>query len=309
MLLLVLSSSIKERFMTETRLHPRFGIEIGARDVCDVRRLSPADLDDLRATLRQCGLLLFRDQVLTDEDLFQFSLAIGDGRLDQSADRIALSPANAAISNLTNLRDADNVALGFGRNDLDFWHSDQEYRQAPATLAALYCLIPAPVGGDTSFATTRVEPLGLSDEQLAVLRPLKSTRRPAPRHDNVEHIEVAHPLVLRNPASGAESLYISELLIRFLEIDAAQGQEIKQYLLGLVLAEENIYRHQWRFGDLLVFDNTQLTHRREAFEGNRWLKATKIFAPTDHFAVPVGDVVSRDRADHRQPQSATEVHA
>lgn len=274
--------------MAETRLHPHFGL---ALDSIDARHLSADDVARIRTHLRRSGLLLVRDQLLTDEDLFRLSATIGDGRLDQSADRIALAPGNPAISNLTNLRDEQNRPLGFGRNDTDFWHSDQEYRKAPATLAALYCLIPSPEGGDTSFATTRVEPLGLEAGLLDTLRPLTSTRRPAPTHDNVEHVEVAHPLVLHDPIDAAESLYISDHLVRFIGLDAEGGQALKRRLLGAVLAEANIYRHEWRMGDLLLFDNTQLVHRRESFRGVRWMKATKIFAPRGEFAVPDGVIV------------------
>ncbi|OSC42513.1 TauD/TfdA family dioxygenase [Mycobacterium decipiens] len=39
-------------------------------------------------------------------------------------------------------------------------------------------------------------------------------------------------------------------------------------------------------GDLILYDNAQLMHRREPFEGRRWLKTAKIFAPKDKFAVP-----------------------
>src|SRR5687768_15097814 len=166
----------KEDFMAASRLHPRFGLEIRSRDV---RQCTAADIDEIRDLLRQFGVLLFRDQVLTDEDLYRFGLAIGDGRTAESADRIALSPANAAIRNLTNLHDDQQRPLGFGRNDTDYWHSDQEYRQSPATLASLYCLIPAERGGSTSFATTRVAPLNLPEDVLERLRGLKSTRRPA----------------------------------------------------------------------------------------------------------------------------------
>lgn len=275
--------------MAGSRLHPRFGLEIHSRDV---RQCTAADIDEIRDLLRQFGVLLFRDQVLTDEDLYRFGLAIGDGRTGESADRIALSPANAAISNLTNLHDDQQRPLGFGRNDTDYWHSDQEYRQSPATLASIYCLIPAERGGSTSFATTRVAPLNMPEDVLERLRGLKSTRRPAPTHDNVEHVEVAHPVVLRDPIDGSEQLYVSELLVRFPGVEDDEGRALKQAILDRVLDEENIYRHQWRMGDLLLFDNTQLTHRREAFEGIRWLKATKIFAPGGKFAVPDGQIVS-----------------
>ncbi len=272
----------------ETRLHPRFGLEIRSRDL---RQLTTTDIDEIRSKLQHYAVLVFRDQLLTDEDLFRLCTAVGDGRMDQSAERIALSPANAAISNLTNLRTEDNTPIGFGRNDTDYWHSDQEYRKSPATLGALYCLIPAEHGGDTSFASTIVDTLGLSDDLLATLRTLKSTRRPAPTHDNVEHIEVAHPVVLRNPETGREMLYVSEHVIRFPGLEDEEGRALKQRILSHVLAHENIYRHEWRMGDLLLFDNTQQIHRREAFEGMRWLKSAKIFAPIDRFAVPQGDVV------------------
>lgn len=275
--------------MAASRLHPRFGLEIRSRDV---RQCTAADVDEIRDLLRQFGVLLFRDQLLTDEDLYRFSTAIGDGRTAESADRIALSPANAAISNLTNLHDDRHRPLGFGRNDTDYWHSDQEYRQSPATLASLYCLIPAERGGITSFATTRVAALNMPEDVLERLRGLKSTRRPAATHDNVDHIEVAHPVVLRDPIDDSEQLYVSELLVRFSGVNDDEGRALKQTILDCVLDEENIYRHEWRMGDLLLFDNAQLTHRREAFEGIRWLKATKIFAPRGKFAVPEGEVVS-----------------
>lgn len=279
--------------MAASRLHPRFGLEIRSRDV---RQCTAADIDEIRDLLRQFGVLLFRDQVLTDEDLYRFSTMIGDGRTAESADRIALSAANAAISNLTNLHDDQQRPLGFGRNDTDYWHSDQEYRQSPATLASLYCLIPAERGGITSFATTRVAPLNMPEEMLERLRGLKSTRRPAATHDNVEHVEVAHPVVMRDPIDGSEQLYVSELLVRFPGVNDDEGRALKQAILDRVLNEENIYHHEWRMGDLLLFDNAQLTHRREAFEGIRWLKATKIFAPRGKFAVPDGEVVSETAA-------------
>ena len=79
--------------MSETRLHPRFGLEIRSRDV---RACTSRDIDEIRDQVRQFGLLVFRDQVMTDEDLYRFSTAIGDGRMGESADRIALSAANAA---------------------------------------------------------------------------------------------------------------------------------------------------------------------------------------------------------------------
>jgi alpha-ketoglutarate-dependent taurine dioxygenase len=38
-------------------------------------------------------------------------------------------------------------------------------------------------------------------------------------------------------------------------------------------------------GDMVIYDNSQLLHRREAFSGMRWLKATRSYAPAGRFAI------------------------
>ena len=205
---------------------------------------------------------------------------------------MSLAADRRLVAYLTNLKDEAGHGLGFGGADTDYWHSNQEFRRAPATLASLYCLIPSPKGGATSFATTAVEHLDLPAELLERLRPLRSTRRPAPTHDNAEHVEVSHPVIMTSPILGKDLLYVSENLIRFVGVEAGESARLKASLLARILDPANVYSHAWRMGDLIVYNNTQLLHRREAFEGIRWLKATKIFAPRAFFAVPQGEVLS-----------------
>jgi taurine dioxygenase len=274
--------------MTEIRpLTSRFGAELVG---LNLRHMTEAQRDMLRAALARFGLLLFRDQALDDADLYRFSCAMGDGRLEASARSVSHAARLREVAYLTNLKLEDGSPFGFGGNTTDYWHSDQEFREHPATLATLYCLIPSPVGGGTSFASTRVGCLGLDEVMLARLRALWSTRRPAANHDNARHVEVAHPVVSRNPLTGTESIYVSENAIRFLGVEAAEGAALKSYLMARILCPENIYSHSWQMGDLVIYDNTQLLHRREAFEGPRWLKATKIFPSALHFHVMSGRV-------------------
>jgi taurine dioxygenase len=236
-------------------------------------------------------MLVFRDQLLGDEDLLRVGRSIGDGRMEESARLISLAPDRRLVAYLTNLQNEAGQPLGFGGSDTDYWHSDQEFRKAPATLASLYCLIPPPEGGATSFASTAAENLELDTALLDRLRGLRSTRRPATTHDNAVHHEVAHPVVMTTPRTRREVVYISENTIRFPGVDEAEGQAMKRAVLAQVLRPENVYSHRWRMGDFIIYDNTQLLHRREAFRGTRWLKATKMFAPTEWFAVPAGEVV------------------
>ena len=274
--------------MQRNRLHPHFGLEIAG---IDVTRARESVFEKLRQFIVQYGFVVLRRQLLDDHQLVAFSQSIGNGQLEESARRISHSPEVALVSNLTNLKVDGVRTLGFGGSDTDFWHSDQEFRKNPATLASLYCLIPPLTGGATSFACTVAEQIGIPEALLDLLRTTRSTRFPAPTHDNVAHIEVSHPAVLRNPVDQRESVYISENALHFSGFDENAGQALKQQVLNYILAEDNIYRHEWRMGDLVVYDNTQLLHRREAFEGPRWLKGTKIFASLEWFAVPRGELV------------------
>ena len=71
-----------------------------------------------------------------------------------------------------------------------------------------------------------------------------------------------------------------------------------------VLKSGNVYTHKWQMGDLVLYDNTQMIHRREAFDGLRWLKSIDIYATSDYFSVPEGYAVGRHPAALFGQQSA-----
>ncbi|WP_159046342.1 TauD/TfdA dioxygenase family protein [Streptomyces sp. MMG1121] len=274
--------------MESNSLHPRFGLEVTG---FDVRTLDVQAIKEIRTTLAGCGVLVFRDQVLDDDALERVSRQLGDGRLEEPARTWSHAPSTRFVSYLTGFQDASGKPIGVADNHTDYWHSDQEFRCDPATLASLYCLVPPTRGGATSFATTAVDQLSLPAELVERIRPLWSTRRPAPTHDNVEHVEVSHPVLLTSPQGNGEFVYASENTERFLGVSDEEGSALKDQLLRHCLSDQNIYSHEWRMGDFVVYDNAQVLHRRELFEGVRWLKGTKIFAPSEYFAVPEGEVV------------------
>jgi taurine dioxygenase len=267
-------------------IHPRFGLEVAGVDLTD---LEPRTIEALRLLLVRNGVLLFRDQDLLEEQLEMFSRQIGDGRLEMSARKMAHSRSRPYVAQLTNMTRSDTgEAMGFGGSTTDFWHSDQEFRETPATLATLYCKVPSPVGGQTSFASTLVRNLDLDSRTLAHIHHLWSTRIPAPSHDNVQHVEVRHPVLLTSPLDGREFVYHSENTRAFIGLDEESSGALKKQLLEGILSPANVYSHDWKAGDLLLYDNTQVVHRREAFQGERWLQATKIFADPEIFVCPAG---------------------
>lgn len=247
----------------------------------DLSSLSEQDIVAIRRLLAVHGLLVFRGQVLEDGHLIEFSRRLGSGTIEAPAK--AFRSPDDRIAYLTNLKKPDGSPLGFAADTTDVWHSDQEFREIPASLAVLYCLIPTDNEGATSFATTAVRNLDIEESELSELRELWSTRQAA--------FIVSHPVVESNPFTGAEFIYVSENTREFIGPDGESlpdSDKKTAYLMEKILKPENIYSHQWKQGDVVVYDNMQLVHRREEYKGIRFLKVLKFPADGEYVGVPAG---------------------
>ena len=89
-----------------------------------------------------------------------------------------------------------------------------------------------------------------------------------------------HPLVRRHPQNGRESIYVSPHLTS--HVDGVPRDESDAILHDLYRHMDQprfIYTHEWRLGDLLVWDNRPTMHRRLAFpdDQRRIMNRTQIF--------------------------------
>lgn len=258
-----------------------FGAKV---DGLNLHEIGDRVLSEVLSMLAEWGLLVFPRQAMDDRDLHAFATRIG--RLEESSRKVCLSPQFPAIGNLSNLRDDDGERIGFASATTDFWHSDQQHRENPATLALLYCVVPSTAGGATSFASTDVDRTGLDSELVDRLATLRVVYEPASDHDNVPAVQVSQPALLKSPNSQRHFAYVSENTVEFVGLGKEDSAVLKRRVLDHLLHPSRVYSHNWSMGDLVLYDNAQLLHRREPFEGRRWLKTAKIFAPKDKFAVP-----------------------
>ena len=266
-------------------------------------------------------LILLRRQCLPERELVEFSRRFGE--LDILVRDGLLSKQNPEVIYVTNLKTEDGVPLGgLGSYELN-WHHDQIYRQHPPT-GSIFLAVEMPEGqARTSWCSTRHTYEALPGSLRAIAdghrsvskygyRPTAGFQRDVADEEEVKRIHdrtppAAHPMVLRNPSDGAGSLYVDPKKVVSIEgLDEETSRVTLDALQPLLVNDDFVYTHDWRPGDLVMWDNARLMHRREAFDATlpRLAKRTTIHLDPAHFAVPSSAQVARRRAPHLTPSAA-----
>ena len=124
-----------------------------AREILDVqlwKELDVPQVEAIRAIWAECGVIVFRRQALSEDELARFSAQFG--RPERIARTDWASPNRPDITVISNLRDDAGKSIGgLGQGELA-WHTDQCYVAEPATGAMLYALELPSAGGVTSWA-------------------------------------------------------------------------------------------------------------------------------------------------------------
>ena len=264
-----------------TPLTPNYGVEVHDIDLTQINgEIAEALLD----AVNEHALLLFRRQSLHDEDIYALSAALGP--VEEPAAKINHSPRFKEVNYISNLNNSESTFIGAPITDNDGgWHTDQAFRKNPATLSTLFCIIAPEKGGGTSFCSTHMGYEALPETLKKRIENMRVKYLPGKIHE-VEPFEVTHPLVLTSPSTGRKTLYISPGTRGIDGLAEAESQTLKNELLTYQLRQHHIYQHNYRMGDMLIYDNAQLLHKRDAYKGPRFLKITRVFLSPDRFAIP-----------------------
>lgn len=262
-------------------LTPEYGVEV--LDV-DLAQIDEAMAETILKSANEHALLLFRRQSLHDEDIYRLSAAMGP--VEEPAAKSNHSPDFKQVNYISNLNDAEGTFIGNPITNTDGgWHTDQAFRKNPATLSTLFCIINPHTGGGTSFCSTRLGYEALPHDLKQRLKGLRGQYIPGRSHE-VEKIEVTHPVALTNPVNARKTLYVTPGTRGFEGLDKSESDALKAELMTYLLRPERIYQHHYRMGDMLIYDNAQLLHKRDGYEGPRFLKITRVFLSPECFAVP-----------------------
>jgi taurine dioxygenase len=253
----------------------------------DLARPQPTEVwDEIRRACLDRRVLAFRDQVLSPEDIVSASRQFGFTETHIDSDH--LLDGHPEIIQIGNLM-VDGIMRSLFVNAREEWHFDYSYVATPSIGALFYAVEVPPEGGDTVFADATSAFAALDEAEKAHLRTLFAVHSWAELHRQLEAMDptrkplspealrryppVRQPLVHRHPQTGRESLWLCPQVIVEIEgMEAPAARALMDRLQAHVTAPRFIYRHKWRKGDLVVWDNRSVLHTATVFDYERHLR-------------------------------------
>ena len=265
-------------------LHPLFVAEVSP---IDLRRVHDAPtLARLRAGMDEHGVLVFRNQPFADTEHLEFAQRF-DGVLHTKLGSSVLHKnrfGNEALGDISNLgADGEILQPGDRRRAYSLgnrlWHTDASFQDPPGRYSMLHAKVIPPVGADTEYADMRAAYDALPAATKAQLEGLRVHHSIAYSRqtlgfkfskDEEEMLRGAiHPLVRTLPGSGRRELYLASHASRIIDWPVPEGRLLLRDLIEHATQREFVYRHAWRVGDLVIWDNRCTMHRATPFEDTR----------------------------------------
>ena len=261
-------------------LHPLFVAEVEGVDAS--RPLAAETLGALNDAINRYAILVLREQKLDDDRQLAFAGQFGEIEAPRSArpgTRRRLRPEISDISNLDEnhrLRAADDPRR-FDQLGNRLWHTDGSFRRVPAALSMLYAHRVPTTGGETEFADLRAAYDALPDKTKAEIDGLVAVHDIAYSRAQIGFTEllfgerdvlppVPQRVVRRHPGSRRKTLYLAAHASHILGLPIPEGRLLLRDLIELATERRFVYRHFWREGDLVVWDNRCTMHRGRPFD-------------------------------------------
>jgi alpha-ketoglutarate-dependent 2,4-dichlorophenoxyacetate dioxygenase len=268
-----------------TPLHPLFAARITGADLS--QPVSEGLARAIERAMDEYAVCVLPDQALDDECQIAFARLYGPLEVSPPQQKKSggigfnTRVKHREIFDVSNLDERGTIlderdARASYRLGNQLWHTDSSFRQKSAAWSMLHARVIPPDGGDTEFADTRAAYDALPEAmkrrldglvaehsiwhsrgKLGGYVPTEEERalRPAARH----------PLVRRHPGSGRHALYIASHASHIIGMPVDEGQALLAELIAFATQPRFVYRHAWRLGDLVIWDNRCTMHRATPF--------------------------------------------
>ena len=272
-------------------LHPDFGARVTGVDLRSP--LSEALLAEIRHAIDEYSFLCFPNQSFDDERQLAFTRAFGEPEANHvKLGQDGLIDYFGTIGNVLDdgaTRDNADKRTKFQTGN-NLWHTDSSFRETPS-FVSIMCAHEVPEeGGQTEFVSGRAAYRRLPDEMKATIDPLTaihdyvySRGKVAPDAVTPSHAASLPPvpqkLVRANPRNGARNYYIGSHAKSIVGWEEAPGRALLDDLLDRATRGAHVYSHDWKSGDLVIWDNRCLLHRGTGFDADkyrRYMRQTRV---------------------------------
>jgi alpha-ketoglutarate-dependent 2,4-dichlorophenoxyacetate dioxygenase len=266
------------------RLHPLFVGEISGLDLREVR--DQETLDALRRVMDAYAVCVFRNQRFEDDEQREFAKRF-DGELHTRTGRGTVEGERRRLSDkaMTDISNLNEYGEPLGPDDARriqglanrLWHTDASFTDPPGRYSMLSArgTLP-PSGGETEYCDMRAAYDSLPDnlkreiENLRAFHSIVYSRMtigfeysPAQK---AELPGAVQPLVRTNPRTGRKALYMASHASYIVGWPIPEGRLLLRELMSLATLPQFVYRHTWREGDFVIWDNLATMHRGLAFD-------------------------------------------
>jgi alpha-ketoglutarate-dependent taurine dioxygenase len=248
--------------------------------------LSGERAGEIREIMERRGVIVFPEINLTDAEQIAFTHTLGtfaheDGEARDGEGRDSVYPItmDASIN-----KNADYLKGAF------YWHLDGTMSDKPILASIMSARALAPEGGETDFCNTYAAFEDLPEAEKREIEHLKVVHamwrsqlywRPEPSHAELQAWMAKGtntlPLVWKH-ASGRKSLVLGATALQVEGMGVMESEALLVRLRDWATQPRFSYRHTWKLGDMVLWDNTGTMHRALPYDhkSGRLMHRTKL---------------------------------
>ena len=247
----------------------------------DLGRISDSEFRVLYKAWLEFGVLRIRGQSLNDGELQRFSNRFGPleeipyGKISEEEKQKIKNRYVTVISNI----EVDGKPIGGLGNKEATWHSDMTYIENPPPASILMSLEVPELGGDTHFSDQKAAYLSLPNELVSRIENLSIKHNAAhtsvgdlrrgfdPIKDPREAPGAIHPIVRTHDETQEKVLYLGRRELAYVVGFALEeSEQLLNEVWRYAAMSENVWTQQWEVGDVIIWDNRRVLHRRDGFD-------------------------------------------
>jgi alpha-ketoglutarate-dependent 2,4-dichlorophenoxyacetate dioxygenase len=253
-------------------LGPGFAAELRGVTLADVA-LDDAAYAAARAAFEEHSVLVLREQKVTDDLQLAFSRRFGPPEVT----KVGSQGTGSHFVILSTIGPDGKVVPPDHRLSLrskanQLWHTDSSFKSVPALASILSARIIPARGGETEYVSTRLAFEALDGDLRARLEKsfawhdyAHSRSQIAPDLASAEERAALPPqcwrMVWKNPINGRGAIYLASHAYAVEGMEAVAGKKLIDELMEAATARATSYLHQWRGGDVVMWDNRATMHR------------------------------------------------